>query len=318
MFVRVDDAGARARVAAAGLLDARHDRRAVDGGEARDARSTSRSPRAGLRALGVPTARRSDVLGRVPAGHGRARRAARRRRATSDPGRWEAGLGTGAAHVLLTVNAQDERRRSTPRCAELRGGAARRRRLAVVHEEHARLLAGAREHFGFADGFAQPAIEGVSERPGAAAAACPRPTAAGGRSRPASSSSATRTRTRASTRSAGCRARRPTRSAATGTYMVWRKLHQDVALFRRALRDAAAPLRRRRRGEARGQGRRPLARRHAARALARRAASRTSTPRARRQRLPLRRRRSRRPALPARRAHPPRRTRATRSASRAR
>ena len=62
--------------------------------------------------------------------------------------------------------------------------------------------------------------------------------------------------------------------------MVWRKLHQDVALFRHVLREAAAALRRtatrrssRPRSSGAGRNGTPLV------ALARRPASRTSTPR---------------------------------------
>ena len=51
------------------------------------------------------------------------------------------------------------RRRSTGSAAVSRECGA----LAVVYEVHARMFGGAREHFGFADGFSQPAIEGVNE-----------------------------------------------------------------------------------------------------------------------------------------------------------
>ena len=84
----------------------------------------------------------------------------------------------------------------------------------------------------------------------------------GGRSRPASSSSATRTsRTRCPP------APPPDEFGVNGSYLVYRKLHQDVAASgaRCATRPSHVPGRR---GAAGGQARRPLARRHAARHLA--------------------------------------------------
>ena len=146
-------------------------------------------------------------------------------------------MGTGSAHVLITINATtaesltDELGRLNLELDAVGG-------LSVVHLQHAQMLDGAREHFGYADGFAQPAIEGVSQER----------TDGGGvpeknnewralalgefllgyndedsrddpQHRPPDS------------------AQNPL--ALNGTYMVWRKLHQDVALFRRTLREAA-------------------------------------------------------------------------------
>ena len=80
----------------------------------------------------------------------------------SDPGEWERGLGTGDAHVLLTINAQqtsDHQRALGKMKAAMDevGG------LRIVCQQDTELLPGAREHFGHADGFAQPAIEGSSD-----------------------------------------------------------------------------------------------------------------------------------------------------------
>jgi len=80
----------------------------------------------------------------------------------SAPARWERGLGSGDAHVLLTINAQQvsdhERALGKMQSAMEAAGGVR-----VVHQENTQLLPGAREHFGYADGFAQPAIEGSSD-----------------------------------------------------------------------------------------------------------------------------------------------------------
>ena len=80
----------------------------------------------------------------------------------NDPKGWEEGLGSGEAHVLLTINAQEkedhQRALGKMRAAmEDAGG------IEIVYQQDTALLKGAREHFGYADGFAQPAIEGASD-----------------------------------------------------------------------------------------------------------------------------------------------------------
>ncbi|HEV2785629.1 MAG TPA: hypothetical protein VGV67_04515, partial [Solirubrobacteraceae bacterium] len=72
----------------------------------------------------------------------------------SAPRAWEQGLGTGDAHVLLTINAQttgDQRRALGKMEAVMQDAGGVR----IVFAQDAELLHGAREHFGFADGFAQ-------------------------------------------------------------------------------------------------------------------------------------------------------------------
>lgn len=78
----------------------------------------------------------------------------------SSPTEWEPGLGTGEAHVLVSVYGSEE--------ATLAGALRHLRHLiesspsvTVVHERDAALLPGAREHFGFSDGFSQPAVAGI-------------------------------------------------------------------------------------------------------------------------------------------------------------
>jgi Dyp-type peroxidase family len=146
------------------------------------------------------------------------------------PEHWEPGLGTGQAHVLVMLNAQDEAALEEA-LAELRAGL--REGLHVVHEQRAAALEGNREHFGFADGFAQPAIkgDGVIAMPGQGT-----PEKGGKWSElplgefVLGHDDADSGRAEAPAGPLGSNA----------TYMVYRKLHQDVALFRRVLRELAA------------------------------------------------------------------------------
>ena len=155
-----------------------------------------------------------------------------------DPTRWQPGLGTGAAHVLVTLNALDETALGAA-VADLRAGMEAAGSVSVVHQQDTRVLGTAREHFGFADGFSQPVVEGVNEK---------RVRGGGvpledGSWRPLALGEFILGHGDEETRVDPQR-RLPTAPAGplgrNGTYMVWRKLHQDVALFRRTLRDAAA------------------------------------------------------------------------------
>jgi hypothetical protein len=203
-------------------------------------------------------------------------------RGTSAPEHWEPGLGTGEAHVLVTLYAVDEERLERAR-DELRGvGAAGP--LTIVHEQRAAALEGSRDHFGFADGIAEPAVEGsgVAPRPGDG-----RPDGRG-RWRPVRTGEFLH----------GYEDEDgllPAAPAApfdrNGTFMVYRKLHMDVAAFRRFVADVGREL--------------PAAR--SCWPPSSSAAGPTARPRAltRDQRLLLRGRPGR-PAVPARRPHPPR------------
>ena len=108
----------------------------------------------------------------------------------------------------------------------------------VVFEQQAALLRGAREHFGFGDGFSQPAVEGVPDT-SPTVAAFRSAAAGGGPWRPVSSSWATPTRTPVRIRRDRCLPRPVSPLGRNGTYLVWRKLYQDVALWRSTLRAAA-------------------------------------------------------------------------------
>jgi Dyp-type peroxidase family len=191
---------------------------------------------AGLAALGVPQrvidtfspefgdgmAARSKLLGDV---------------GLSDPARWDEGLAGGDPHVLVTINAQTPEQLAPALDALHSGVEAAGAR--IVFEQQAQLLAGAREHFGYADGFAQPAIAGssdekapgggVPEKDGRWRALAPGEFILG---YPDEDTLVDKRR------------KLPPAPAdplgRNGTYMVWRKLHQDVARWRRVMREAAA------------------------------------------------------------------------------
>jgi len=154
----------------------------------------------------------------------------------SAPANWDPGLGTGEAHMLVTINAQSTSILEDA-LSELHGGLEAAAGLSIVAEVHAELLKGAREHFGFADGFSQPAIEGVSDdkAPGEGV-----PLANGWRALAAGEfilgyeDEESRVDPKRRLPSAP-----DDPLGRNGTYMVWRKLYQDVALFRRTVREAS-------------------------------------------------------------------------------
>jgi Dyp-type peroxidase family len=186
---------------------------------------------AGLRALGVADvslagfpaefrdgmASRAELLGDV---------------GESAPERWEDCFRSGDAHVLVMISAKDpaalaERDQRIRELVASRGGAS------VVVSQLGGALPTGREHFGYADGFSQPAIEGsrFEDHPGAGAPKDGgwRPIAAGEfilgyRDEQAALPAAPP----------------PDELSRNGAYVVYRKLRQDVAAFRRQLREAAA------------------------------------------------------------------------------
>jgi Dyp-type peroxidase family len=155
----------------------------------------------------------------------------------SAPDRWDKGLGTGEAHVLVTINAKTKPALDAA-LADLHAGMDSAGSLTVMYQEPAQMLAGQREHFGFGDGFSQPAIEGVNEER-AAGGGVP---LKGGQWRPLAlgefilgyedEESRVDPQRRLPSAPDGPLGR-------SGTYMVWRKLHQNVALFRRTLQESA-------------------------------------------------------------------------------
>ena len=186
---------------------------------------------AGLAALGVP----EPILETFPL----AFRQGMRARADllgdtgpSDPAGWDSGLGDEGAHVLVTVDTLHQEALGE-HVEELRHAIERAGGLTVVHEQRAAIHAGARDQFGFADGFAQPLIEHAGMPPRS------------GRGTPG--------------RWMGWKPVKPGEFVLgyededrllppapaaplgdNGTFMVYRKLYQDVAGFRRFLRDEGA------------------------------------------------------------------------------
>jgi len=160
---------------------------------------------------------------------GMAARAGELRDAGEDhPEHWEQGFGTGDAGILVTVNAQEQAPLDAL-VAELTGeldGTP----IAVMHIERAAVPSGNREHFGFADGFAQPGVAGD-----------------GNVSKPGDGKPERNGRWQElalgefilgyddEDEQLPVAPRGPL--GRNGTYMVYRKLHQDVAAFRRALRE---------------------------------------------------------------------------------
>ena len=155
----------------------------------------------------------------------------------SDPASWERGLGTGDAHVLLTINAQQtvDHQGALGKMKDAMDTAGG---LRIVFQEDTELLPGAREHFGYSDGFAQPAIEGTSDDK-ARGGGVP---LKDGRWRALAPGEFILGYPDEDTR-VDPKQRLPNAPAAplgrSGTYMVWRKLYQDIALWRRVIRDAA-------------------------------------------------------------------------------
>lgn len=79
----------------------------------------------------------------------------------ADPHEWDAGLGTGEAHILFTVNAigDDECRAAVD---ELTASLARHG-ATVVCEQRGQRLPDRKEHFGYTDGVGQPSLTGTGD-----------------------------------------------------------------------------------------------------------------------------------------------------------
>jgi Dyp-type peroxidase family len=185
----------------------------------------------GLAALGVPgtslagfpddfrsgMAARAELLGDV---------------GESAPEQWEAPFGRGEIHVLVMISAQDAAALAA-RDAMLREAIERHGGITVVGGQSGSALAGGTEHFGFADGFAQPAIEGsgVAPLPGQGA-----PLEDGGWRPIRAGEFILGYRDE---ENAIPRAPVPDQLTINGSYLVYRKLRQHVGAFRRTLADAA-------------------------------------------------------------------------------
>jgi Dyp-type peroxidase family len=184
---------------------------------------------AGLQRIGVAP----DVLASFPEefreGMG-ARAESLGDRGSNAPQYWESGLGTGEAHALITVWAADNEHLERLR-AELRQAGAAAGATTVINETRAEALPQGRDHFGFFDGISQPAVQGngARGRPGDG-----QPDGAGGWRDVALGEFLLGYQDEDGAL--------PVAPAApfdrNGTFMVYRKLHTDVAAFRRMIDEA--------------------------------------------------------------------------------
>jgi Dyp-type peroxidase family len=150
----------------------------------------------------------------------------------SAPAGWEGGLGTPAIHVLVMISAV-HREALEAHDKRLRAGIEHNGGLTVVYDDAGAALPGGVEHFGYADGFAQPSIEGSGVAPLAGQGAPLK----GGQWRPI----------RAGEFILGYPdeegvlppAPPPAELTSNGSYLVYRKLFQDVAGFRKRLAGSA-------------------------------------------------------------------------------
>ena len=186
---------------------------------------------AGLRRMGVS----EEVLATFPEEfrEGMAARAASLGdRGTNAPPHWEQGLGTGNAHVLVTVWAVDNAHLEVVR-DELRLIGQSSGAIHVINETRAEALEGGKDHFGFFDGISQPSVEGsgMQGRPGDG-----QPDGAGGWRDVAQGEFLLGYHDEDNDL--------PEAPAApfdrNGTFMVYRKLAMDVAGFRRFIAEVGA------------------------------------------------------------------------------
>ena len=250
LWIRIDDAAAGRRLLA-DLAPSVTDARPWTDGRPAAALNLALSF-AGLRALGVPDA----LLAGFPPEfrEGMAARAGRLGDADeAAPERWEPGLQPGPGHLLVSVHADTAAELAT-RAGELSSRLRGRPGLELVHDQRAGVLPFGREHFGFSDGFAQPAIEGDGREVLPGQGVPERWWPWQDRSNP------DRPRSRHDRRLAWRSLKPgefvlgyededglappapPAPLGRNGTFMVWRKLHQDVAAFRRYTREAAPLL----------------------------------------------------------------------------
>lgn len=185
---------------------------------------------AGLKALGVP-----DSVMRTFPDEFRQGMAARADKlgdsGQSSPENWEQPLGHDQAHVIVMIDAQDQELLDGALQSLHEGIARHSPGVSIGGEQRAAVLPFGREHFGFSDGFSQPAVEGsgLPARPGQGT-----PTKRGWRPlKPGEFVLGYEDEDGVLPDSpAGGLGR-------NGTFMVYRKLYQDVALFRRFVREAA-------------------------------------------------------------------------------
>lgn len=150
----------------------------------------------------------------------------------SAPANWEGGLGTPDIHALVMISAKHTEALDA-HDARLRAGLDQNGGLNVVYDDAGAALPNGVEHFGYADGFAQPSIEGS----GIAVTAGQGAPSGNGEWRPI----------RAGEFILGYSdeegvlppAPSPVELSANGSFMVYRKLRQDVTTFRERLAQSA-------------------------------------------------------------------------------
>ncbi|MFJ2397985.1 Dyp-type peroxidase [Streptomyces sp. NPDC087843] len=176
----------------------------------------------GLEALGVPRACLDTFAWEFRQGMA-ARSTALSDVGESSPANWEAPLGTPDVHVVLTAVAPDVRRLDAavdgarPAYGRLSG-------VTAIWRQDCYALPTETEHFGYRDGVSHPAVEG-SGVPGSNQLEVPLKAGEfvlGYRDE-----------------IGGVQTPQPEVLGRNGSYAVFRKLHQDVAAFRRYLRDNA-------------------------------------------------------------------------------
>lgn len=186
---------------------------------------------AGLRALELPDASLAGFPEEFRQGMA-ARAELLGDRGESAPENWESPLGTPAIHVLVMISAQT-REALDAHDAQLRAQVEENGGLRLLYDELGAALAEGVEHFGYSDGFAQPSIEGsgVAALPGQGAVV------KGGGWRPIAAGEFILGY--ADEEGALPSAPPPAELSVNGSFLVYRKLHQDVARFRKQLADAA-------------------------------------------------------------------------------
>jgi Dyp-type peroxidase family len=150
----------------------------------------------------------------------------------SAPEHWEGGLGSPEVHVLVMISAMHERALEA-HDQRLRAGLERNGGLSLLYTDRGNALPGNAEHFGYADGFAQPSIEGagIPDLPGQGAPS------SDGRWRPIRAGEFILGY--ADEEGALPPAPPPNELSTNGSFLVYRKLHQDVVAFRARLAESA-------------------------------------------------------------------------------
>lgn len=188
---------------------------------------------AGLRALGVADA----VLRTLPDAFSEPIRDRAPRElddvGESAPGKWDEGLGSDRSHILVMVNGSEGNEEPFRDAVASVIERAQLHDVSVAHRQDAAALSNRREHFGWADGFGQPSIEGGigRSRPGQGV-----PQEDGVTWRDLKAGEFIHGYADEDGQTVSGPAAPLLRN---GTYMVYRKLYQNVALFRRELYEEA-------------------------------------------------------------------------------